>query len=399
MWVASTAIFLSTTLSYMDRNILAVLSVTILAQTGITGQQYATAIACFSFAYAIGNPLWGSFIDYVGLRVGLLVAVTVWTLASTSHAWVAGFVGFAVARAVLGFGEGAVFPGALRTATDSLPPNRQGRGMALGYSGASMGTILTPILVIPFALHYSWRAAFLVTGGLGACWLVLWSMIARPPFLPAATQVKRKIIWPNLAERRFWLIVSSFGMGAVALGVVGYLAPLYLNRVFGIAQKDLRWLLVIPNLGWEVGYFFWGWIADRYMAEMPDRNKPARIFILLTVLALPAALMTYVHTLPAVLALMFWSVFVADGFVVMSLRVGTRIYPSDRTAMVGGVGSSSWAAVQALVFLVYGRWFDQKLYTALFVSMALLPIVGTAIWLKLSRQESLWYRQEPSANN
>ena len=165
---------LSTLLSYIDRQVLAVLSPTILHDTGLSANAYANAISAFSIAYMIGNPLWGSVLDFVGLRLGMLMAVGLWTVASTSHAWVTGFIGFAVARAVLGFGEGAAFPGAMRTATESLPPNQVSRGMALGYSGASLGAIITPLIVTPIALQFGWQTAFLITGAFGAVWLLLW---------------------------------------------------------------------------------------------------------------------------------------------------------------------------------------------------------------------------------
>jgi MFS transporter, ACS family, hexuronate transporter len=393
-WVAPTTIMLATLLSYIDRQVLAVLSPLILADTGLTATQYTNAISAFSIAYMIGNPLWGSFLDRVGLRFGMLMAVGLWTAASASHAWVAGFIGFAVARAVLGFGEGGAFPGAFRTAVESLPPTQVSRGMALGYSGASLGALITPFLVLPVARGYvSWQMAFLSTGVLGALWLMLWLSIARPPYLPQRKQAAIKINWPNLFERRCWVVASSFGLGAVALGIVAYLSPLYLNRALGLTQAQVASVVWIPMIGWEAGYFFWGWIADWYLADMPDWRKPARIFVLLTVLALPSLLITQTDSLPAVLALLFWATFVADGFVVTSLRVGIRIYPKDRSAMVAGLGSGSWSAVQALVLPVYGYWVDLRWFGTIFLTMSLLPIVGTSLWFLLSRRGDLWERK------
>jgi ACS family hexuronate transporter-like MFS transporter len=388
--VAPTTIMLSTLLSYIDRQVLAVLSPTILAATHLSANQYTNAISAFSIAYMIGNPLWGSVLDYVGLRFGMLMAVTLWTAASTSHAWVTGFMGFAVARAVLGFGEGAAFPGALRTAAQALPPERQGRGMALGYSGASLGAIITPLLVTPIARHFGWQTAFFITGGLGAAWLLLWIRVARPPFLPQIKRSASKLTLPNVLERRFWVVCASFGLGAVALGIVGYLSPLYLNRALGLSQDEIGKVVWIPMVGWEAGYFFWGWVADRYLADMPDRRRPARIFVLLTILALPSLFVTLTHSLALVLALLFWATFIADGFVVTSLRVGMRIYAAERTAMVAGIGSGSWSAVQALVLPVYGRWVDLQWFGTIFVTMSLLPIVGTALWFWLSSDHRLW---------
>ena len=177
-------------LSYVDRQILATLSVVILADTGLSTERYTEVVSAFSIAYMIGNPLWGSLLDYVGLRKGMLAAVAIWSVASASHSLVgrgaAAFLGFAAARALLGFGEGATFPGGFRTAMDSLPANRQARGIAISYSGGSLGAIVTPFLVIPIAGRFGWRSAFLVTGALGFLWLALWAKVAKPPYLRVA---------------------------------------------------------------------------------------------------------------------------------------------------------------------------------------------------------------------
>lgn len=396
MWVPSVAMLLSSLLSYVDRQVLAVLSPMILHDTGLTAQAYADALSAFSIFYMIGNPLFGSFLDFVGLRKGMFVAVSLRAAASTAHAWMSGFWGFAVARSVLGFGEGSAFPAALKAAAESLPPNRQSRGTAMGYSGASLGAIITPLIVTPIALRFGWRSAFLVTGAMGACWLVMWGIVGRPPYLAEHRQASMKVAWPNFLERRLWIVVSSFGLGAVALGVVSYLSPLYLSRAFGLSQAELGKILWIPLLGWEAGYFFWGWIADKFVVA---GQRPTKLFVLLTVLALPPAAVIAIHSWPIVLALFFWATFVADGFVVLSLRVGSYLYPRDQTAMVGGIGSGSWSAVLAVLLPVWGRWFDLKWYGAVFVSMSLLPVVGTLLWYWLSRPDALWREAALRAQN
>jgi ACS family hexuronate transporter-like MFS transporter len=165
----------------------------------------------------------------------MLIAVGVWTAASVSHAWVGGLVGFATARAVLGFGEGATFPGGLRTAADSLPADRRSRGMAIAYSGSTLGAIVTPLLVTPVALAYGWRPAFLITGALGAMWLAAWGTLARPPWLIDSRRTPR-IALPNLRERRFWTLAVGMGLGGAPLGTVLTMSPVYLNRALSMTQ-------------------------------------------------------------------------------------------------------------------------------------------------------------------
>ena len=221
MWAASIVMLVCSWLSYVDRQILATLSVVILADTGLSTERYTEVVSAFSIAYMIGNPLWGSLLDYVGLRKGMLAAVAIWSVASLSHSFVgqgtAAFLGLAAARALLGFGEGATFP------ADSARPwipcrPTANRGDRDSYSGGSLGAIVTPFLVIPIAGLFGWRAAFLVTGTLGFAWLALWAKVARPPYLRLPERKPAKIVWPNLLERRFWALVCGYSLGAFALG-------------------------------------------------------------------------------------------------------------------------------------------------------------------------------------
>src|SRR4029079_6285285 len=177
--------------------------------TGLTNQDFAAATSFFFLTYTLGNPVWGTVIDYIGLRKGMLLAVAVWTAASMAHSWMGSFVGFAVARAVLGIGEGGTFPGGLRTAVDTLPPAKRARGIALSFSGGTIGAVMMPLLLGPLAITYGWRNAFTAPGALGAISPVLWAVIARPPFLPKSTHMTSKMAWPNFGERRVWALMFS----------------------------------------------------------------------------------------------------------------------------------------------------------------------------------------------
>src|SRR5208283_4390231 len=78
MWIASGAMMLCSWLSYVDRQILAVLSPTILHDVHLSAQSYGEIVSAFSIAYMIANPIWGAVLDYVGLRLGMIAAVLIW---------------------------------------------------------------------------------------------------------------------------------------------------------------------------------------------------------------------------------------------------------------------------------------------------------------------------------
>ena len=373
----------ATLIAYVDRQALAVLSPMILKDTGLSAGTFGDALSAFSVAYMLSNPVWGSLLDFVGLRWGMAIAVGLWTLSSMSHAWVVGAVTLFIARTTLGVFEGAGFPGCMKMANDCLPPLQRSRAVAVGYSGAASGSLVAPLAVTPLALAFGWRAAFWVTGGLGMLWLVWWYFMAKPPRVPVRPPAAgSKIQLPNPFDRRFWLVVFTYGTGAVALGVVGYLSPLYLNRSLGLSQKELGYILWIPTVGWLVGYFVWGWVSDRIVKDDP---RPVKTLLLLSALALPVMFVTQFHTWPVVVAFLFWALFVADGFIVMGLHIGARVYGKDQSGMAGGIATGSWGAVLAILLPIYGRLIDSRNFSAIFISMSLLPLAGTLVWLWLSK--------------
>jgi len=372
-------------LAFFHRQILSVLAPTILKDTGIDAAQFASIASYFFVAYFIGNPLWGSIIDYVGLRAGLLMGVAIWTLASVSHGWMSAFIGFAAARALLGFGEGVTFPGGLRTAVESLPATRRARAVALSFSGGTLGGAAASYIAIPLGLQYGWRTAFAITGAFGLVWLALWFVVARPPFLPKLEKKPTKLSWPNLGERRLWSLVFSYALPAIAPGPILTLLSVYLNQGLQVSQADMRTLLLIPPLAWGVGYFFWGWIVDRFAH---DNRRPIGLFLLLTVCSLVLGATTWTTSIPITIAIMSWANFIGGGFQMLALKVGSYSFPREQAAMMTGIASGSWALVNYILLQFLGPLFNQHRYTEAFWMIALCPMVGVAVWLVLSRRAS-----------
>ena len=385
MWVPCLAMAGCSWLAFFHRQILSVLAPTILADTGLNAQQFASISSFFFVAYFIGNPLWGSILDHIGLRVGMLLGVGIWTVASVSHGWMYGFLGFAMARALLGLGEGVTFPGGLRTAVESLPGTMRARAIALSFSGGTLGGAAASYIAIPLGLKYGWRTAFAITGAFGLVWLALWAAIARPPFLPKHEKKSTKIAFPNLSERRLWALVFSYSLPAIAPGPILTLLALYLSQGLGVSQAGLRTLLLMPPLAWGLGYFFWGWIADRYAQ---DNRRPVGLFLILTAGALVLGATTLTTSVAITIAIMSWANFIGGGFQMVALKVGSYSFPREQAATMTGIASGSWALVNYLLLQFLGPLFNQHRYSEAFWLIALCPVAGVAIWLFLSRDRS-----------
>lgn len=364
-------------ISYIDRNTLALLAPLILAETDLSAEQYGYIISAFSIAYMLGNPLWGMLLDRYGLRAGMSWAVSFWTLASAAHAFAGSFVSFAAARAMLGFGEGATFPGGLRTAVQTLPAAMRSRGIAVAYSGGSLGAIITPLLVTPIALRYGWRGAFLFTGLVGGLWLILWSLVSR--HLPRQTPVVERERMPiRIKDRRLWAFMLAYALGALPIGFVIYGASIYLAKVRGLTQAEIGAVLWIPPVGWEIGYFFWGWVADR------KRGRLAPVFLALMMLSLPLAAAPAAPSAAVVMANLFLAMFAGAGFIILSIAYATEVFPPAQSGLIAGLGAGSWSAGVAIVMPVFGWLFDHSQYDSAFLLASVCPIAGYLAWRSLS---------------
>lgn len=391
-WTPTVSMQLVCVISFIDRNALSILAPTIMLENHLSGQEYGYVISAFSFAYMAGNPIWGRMLDRFGLRLGMSLAVLAWTLASISHAFCTGFWGFVIARAALGFGEGATFPGGLRTVAQTLPVQQRSRGTAVAYSGGALGGVLAPLLVTPVFVAWGWRAAFWLTGGIGLAWIIFWLFVSRRPDLARSIPQEQTLVPPpQLRDPRLAAFVCAYALGALPMGFVIYDGAIYLHQALGQSQADIGRVLWLPAVGWESGYFFWGWLADRMISSgVAVVSMAQRIMRIAASLSLLLAVVPFTKGVPLTIAELTFAMFVATGFVMASLAYATSIYSVHNAGLIGGIGAGSWGAAVALTMPLLGKLFDRHSLALAFLLVAICPAIGYAGWAALTaiaRQE------------
>jgi ACS family hexuronate transporter-like MFS transporter len=379
LWWPSIVMMLGTTLAYFDRLILALLAPVFLLDLHLSAADYGIMTASFSYTYMVATFCWGPLLDRITVRTGMTIAFLIWAVASFSHSLVTGLLGFAVARAFLAVGEGTIFPGGFRTAMDSLPVDKQARGIAMAYSGSSIGSVVAPLLFIPVAAQWGWQKAFWITPALAILWLIIFRTTVNPAKYLNKTR-PQKLQLPNLLQVRVWKMIFSYALGALPVGALTNLAALYLNRAHGLTQAQLSYLLWIPPAGMEAGYFFWGWISDRYFRANP---RPTALFIVMGLVMTPTAAAHWVGSPWIALALMTLGMFASAGFIVVALRTGALAWPKDQQSMAAGIASSSFSFFVGLVMPYFGRLFDAKEFSDVFVILGFAPLAGTVLWMLL----------------
>jgi len=396
LWTPCVAMLLLSFISLVDRSILGILSPVMLRDLHLSAGQYGVAILVFSICYMVANPVWGLLMDRVGLFAAIGVAVALWSLASGSHALLTGFLGLCLVRGLLGFGEGAAFPAGLKTVTEMLPPERRSFGLGLAYSGGSLGALLTPIVVVPLAARWGWRSTFVLSAVIGFAWIGGWMLLcasglyrpvmagAKPATLPVVSGLVAASPASSKWNRDLFATAAIYGLGAAPLAFGLYSAPLYLTRVLHQPQAVLGHLLWIPPAGWEAGYLFWGWVADRRRRKTDKFGSPLGLFVMFAVGSVALCAIPYVaempHAVAMTMAIFFLVMFLSGGYVVVSLAAGAERQNAGNTGFLAGFSISGWSLATGVLMWVVGKIFDRAEYTASFWLAAALPAVGVLLW-------------------
>src|ERR1041385_7746812 len=85
-WSICALLFFATTINYIDRQVIGILSKDLQGIFHWTEIDYGNIVAAFNAAYAIGLLIAGRLIDRFGTKIGYAAALTVWSLAAMAHA-------------------------------------------------------------------------------------------------------------------------------------------------------------------------------------------------------------------------------------------------------------------------------------------------------------------------
>lgn len=186
-WTICGLVFAATTINYLDRNVLGLLK-PVLSDAGVFGADkadqelnYSTVVICFQIAYALGMLAAGKFIDKVGTKAGYAWSLIGWSVAAVGHAFGHHTWSFGFWRAALGVTEAGNFPAANKTIAEWFPKKERAFATGLYNSGANVGAIVAPLVVLRIADAWGWEWAFILTGVVGFTWLAFWFTLYGSP--------------------------------------------------------------------------------------------------------------------------------------------------------------------------------------------------------------------------
>jgi MFS family permease len=190
-WVICALLFFSTTVNYMDRQVISYLHeyfcrAATLGGFGWSETDYGDVIAFFTGFYAGMTILAGWVIDKIGTKMGLAMSLIVWSVCGMLNAFVGRLpLMHVLVRSAFGVGEAGNFPASIKTVAEWFPKRERALATGIFNSGSNSGAMVAALFV-PWCLTYfgyekGWKLAYILTGAIGFVWLIFWFWLYDTP--------------------------------------------------------------------------------------------------------------------------------------------------------------------------------------------------------------------------
>jgi len=369
-WVICGVLFFGISKNYVDRQVLGVLKVTLQHDLGWNEIDYSNLVFVFQAAYALGMLVTGRFIDRVGTRLGYGVAMVFWSVASMAHALCSSLVSFEIARGALGLGESGAFPASIKTVTEWFP--RKERALATGIfnAGTNVGAIITPLVVPWITIHLGWRWAFLITGGIGFVWFLMWMGVYRKPEEhPQCSAEELKYIrsdgekpmprvpWAQLlGYRQTW----GFLLGKFLTDPIWWFylfwVPGFFQQEHGLNLMQIGLPIVVIYLISDVGSVVGGWLSSRFIQRGYTVNVGRKLAMLMCAVCVVPIVYAYrAQGLWTTTLLIGLAAAAHQGFSANLYTTASDMFPSHAVASVVGIGGAAGAIGGMLIASIVGH--------------------------------------------
>lgn len=271
-WAAVTVFCLSSAWNYLDRQILSAAAPRVKAEFHLSNTDFGFLLSAFGFAYALAAPAVGWLLDRLGLELGIILSVAVWSLSSAICGVSQTFSQLLGGRILLGVGESAGVPAAGKLNSIYLEPKNLATGAAFTQIGISIAGVAAPLIVAAFT---GWRSPFFVSAALGLGWIPIWVLVRRsvrpwrevpPQRQSGGLELLRdpRLITLSLANV-LWMIGYTFWTNWMTI---------YYVQTFHLTTAQANGYVWIPPIAAMLGGFAGGFLSAAPSAKA--WRRPAR---------------------------------------------------------------------------------------------------------------------------
>jgi ACS family hexuronate transporter-like MFS transporter len=342
---------------------------------------YSRVLFAFMLAYTVMNGVSGPMVDRLGTKLGYAVCIAWWSLSAMLHSLARGPFSLGVFRFLLGMGEAGNWPAAVKVVAEWFPPKERAFASGIFNSGSSIGAVVAPPLVAWIVLRSGWRSAFLIVGGAGLVWLLVWLLTYYTPANSIHSLAGPPIsVWRLMRTR--W--VCTFTVSKVFSDPAWYFYifwfPQYLKSARGFDIASIGKFAWIPFLTADAGNLVGGAFAaallSRGIPVVWARKVSVMFFAVLMTSAIPAVLVPNVFLS---IALISTATLGYTGALANMLAMPADVFSQHRVGSVWGIASMG-SGFGGMVFSLLTGWVvDHYSYVPVFVGFGVLPLIAAVI--------------------
>lgn len=286
-------------ISWIDRNILALLAQPVSQALGLNDRELALLLGLgFALLYAVGGVLLGHFVDTRNRRIVATAGIALWSVATVLSAFATSFWPMLLLRCGVALGEAVLVPTAISLIADLFSREKRGLPVAVFTSIGSfmtIGSYAAGAAAIGIAGTINddvglsvWQTTLIIVGVPGLALALIFALSATIPSRDtggrngSAPDVSFGALFRHFRSRQRFLgpLLSLTGLNCVfSLAIVIWL-PTVLIREHGLTAQEAGYLIGMVGVpAGLAGNFFWQWRATGLQRRDPQRGLVRTLFL------------------------------------------------------------------------------------------------------------------------
>jgi MFS transporter, ACS family, hexuronate transporter len=313
-WWIIGLVCLATIINYIDRAALGIMWPAMKDDLDLTEADYAWIINIFTITYAIGKFISGKVYDKVGTKIGFVLSIFFWSLASLLHFFARGAASLGIFRGLLGVAEAGNWPGAVKNNAEWFPVKERALAQGIFNAGAGIGSIIAAPTIAQLFGVYGWRVTFVIIGVIGFLWIIPWWVMNKnpPKEHPWITDAEKEHIISGmneglqsdeesegmsvmdiLSKKESWGVIAARFFIEPIWWLFVFWMPIYLYKEYNFNVREIGYYAWFPYVGAMIGSICGGWYVKKLLHKHSldySRKKTITIAAVIIVMAIVGAI-------------------------------------------------------------------------------------------------------------
>ena len=352
-------------IAFIDRVVLSFSSPAIAKELNLSPTEIGLVLSIFYFGFWLMQLPGGWLADRFGSKVIVMIGIGCWSLFTlfTGMAW--SLTSLLVIRLLFGVGEG-IFPSAsVKGVTENFSLEDKPKMSSFLMSSNYIGSMLAPLLIAPLLIHFGWRHVFMMIGGLGILFVLVYGLTVRRK--ENSTQPHQRMSGADLRELLkkplMWKLAAVwFGLSLINKGLDSWM-PIYLMTERGLNLKAVGVLLPIPYLTAGIATMMGGWIMIKFF----DGKEKYMLMVSAALTAFFLYFMYSAQSISAVIAAQACVYFFKSFVFAVAIALPTKILAEKMVGTGIGIINFGGQAAGFVAPLVIGILVQHFSYSAAFL--------------------------------